>query len=628
MSHLFQVETLVLELLLIVSVVAIVGRRFRIPYTVALVLAGLALSFRPGEAVELTPDLILSLFLPPLVFEAALHINLDTLLKSLPKLVLLAVGGVIINMLLVGAVVGFGGGLPLGLALVFGALIAATDPVAVVAIFRKLGVPKRLEVLLEGESLLNDGTAIVLFGLALTAFETGHFNALEAAVDFVRVTGGGIVIGIVLGWLVSRLIARINDHLVETTLTTVLAFGSYLAAEQFHFSGVLAVVLAGLVNGNIGPRGMSPTTRIVVLNFWEYVAFLANSAVFLIIGLRLDLPRLVQDWQLAVWAIAGVLISRAVVVYLLSRVGRDIPGAWRHVMFWGGLRGAIALALALTLPPSMGEVRNTVETMAFTVVLFTILVQGLSMDWLLRRLGVVSTSEEKLEYERRHARALASRSGYEHVQQLHREGLISTHTWERLRPVLQRRTRALTAAVQEVMAQAPEMMVDELMTAQRESLRAQRSTLASLRRDGVIGDETYEDLATEIDLALEGESDDLTGQMLAGRPPAHVDQVVFAVIQDKDLESAVNALAVRGILSTRLQSSGGFLRRPNHLLMIGVAHGRLDQAVRALQSSCRSRVEYIVHPGEPALAEMTEAQSVEIQGATVFSVEVERYEVI
>src|SRR4030066_428207 len=284
MDQLLQVETLILELLLVASVVAIVGRRFRLPYTVALVLAGLALSIRSGLDIQLTPNLILSLFLPPLVFEAAFHLNLDELRGNLRTIVLLAVPGVILNMFLVGGVMTFGAGMSVPLALVFGALIAATDPVAVVSIFRKLGVPKRLEVLLEGESLLNDGTA----------------------------------------------------------------FGSYLLAEQLHFSGVLAVVAAGLVNGNFGPRGMSPTTRIVVFNFWEYMAFLANSAVFLIIGLQLDPPALLNNWTMILWAIAGVLVSRIVVIYGLSRLGQGIPLAWRHVLFWGGMRGAIALALALS----------------------------------------------------------------------------------------------------------------------------------------------------------------------------------------------------------------------------------------------------------------------------------------
>jgi CPA1 family monovalent cation:H+ antiporter len=628
MDQLLQVETLILELLLIVSVVAILGRRFRLPYTVALVLAGLALSLRSGLNIELTPNLILSLFLPPLVFEAAFHLNLDELRANLTTIVLLALPGVILNMFLVGGVMTFGAGMSVSLALVFGALIAATDPVAVVSIFRKLGVPKRLEVLLEGESLLNDGTAIVIFTLAVTALQTGEFNLVSGVVDFIRVAGGGLIVGFLLGWMVSRLISQIDDYLVETTLTSVLAFGSYLLAEQLHASGVLAVVVAGLVNGNIGPRGMSPTTRIVVFNFWEYMAFLANSGVFLIIGLQLDLPALLNNWQVILWAIAAVLVSRIVVIYGLSRLGREMPSAWRHVLFWGGMRGGIALALALSLPATLGVQRQMITVMVFGIVLFTILGQGLTMGGLLRRLGVIVHSEEKLEYERRHARAMATRAGYDHLKRLNEEGLISSHTWETLRPIVEQRVQALTDAVQEALANAPEMEVEQLIAARRESLRAQRGTLASLRRDGVISDDTYEELVAEIDLALASEVETWAAGVMMHRDVPDVRHMLLVIVQDRDLESAVSALAIRSIPSTRLQSTGGFLRRTNHLLMVGIPEGRLEHAVEALGQACRSRIEYMSSPIDVLPFPLPMPVQVEVKGATLFAFEIERYEEI
>ncbi len=424
MDQLVQIELLVLEVLLIVSVVAVGVRHFRIPYTVALVLVGLALSLRAPLGIQLTPDLILTLFIPPLVFEAAFHINLENLRQNITSIMLLAVPGVILTMLLVGLIVSWGVGMPIGLALVFGALIAATDPVSVVAIFRRLGAPKRLEVLLEGESLFNDGTAIVVFNLAVVAYLTGRFDMLQGLVDFVRVAGGGFLIGLAFGWLASRLIAQIDDHLVETTITTVLAFGSYLVAEHLlHVSGVLAVVAAGLVNGNIGPQGMSPTTRIVVLNFWEYVTFLANSAVFLLIGLDIDIPSLISGLNSIAWAIVAILVARAITIYGLSRLGRGMPPPWRHVLFWGGLRGAIALALALSLAPQFGDSRQTIIVMTFGVVLFTLIGQGLTMGGIVRRLKIITVPEVQREYERRHARALAAQSSYDHLERMHRQGL-------------------------------------------------------------------------------------------------------------------------------------------------------------------------------------------------------------
>ncbi len=351
MGEFLATETLVIGLLLIVSLVAIAVQRLRIPYTVALVVAGLLLTAGQPLAVELTSDLILALFVPPLIFEAAFHINGRALWRDLPGILVLAVPGVLLTMAIVAGVVAFGTGLPLPVALVFGALIAATDPVAVVALFRVLNAPRRLARLVEGESLLNDGTAIVIFNLMVAVALTGGFNPLVGLVDFVRVAAGGTLIGLGLGWLVARIVAYVDDYLVETTLTTVLAFGSYLMAEQVHVSGVLAVVAAGLVSGNLGPAGMSPTTRIVLFNFWEYAAFLANSLVFLLIGLEVDVPRLAAAWGPVLWAVAAVLAARVAVIWglgwLVDRLGEPVPWRWQVVQAWGGLRGAISLALAL-----------------------------------------------------------------------------------------------------------------------------------------------------------------------------------------------------------------------------------------------------------------------------------------
>jgi CPA1 family monovalent cation:H+ antiporter len=624
MSSQTQVQLLVLAVLLIASVVSIIVRRFRIPYTAALVLVGLMISLRSPLEIDLTSDLILSLLLPPLLFEAAFHLSLEELRRNLRMILLLAVPGVLLSMLLVGQVVSWGAGLPLRVALVFGALIASTDPVAVVAIFRRLGAPKRLEVLLEGESLLNDGTAIVSFNLAVVAAVTGQFQLLDGLADFLRVSGGGILVGLALGLAFSWLIARIPDYLVVTTLTTVLGFGSYLVAEQVHVSGVLAVVAAGLVTGN-SEREMSPSARIVVLNFWEYVAFLANSAVFLLIGFRLDLQSQFTNWEPILWAILAVLLSRAVNIYLLSRLGGALQARWQHVLFWGGLRGAIALALVLSLPEGLGSHREIITEMALGVVLFSTVGQGISMDWLVRRLKLAILSEEQFEYERRQARALAARAGLEHLQRLHHEGLFSSHTWEQMKPILNRRVEVLTSSVQEVLHGSPEIEQQELDTAQREALRAQRSTLAHLRREGLLSEPTYEELVAEVDQALESVDEGAGLVTLAAGAPPEVQGLLLAVIQDRDLESASNALAVRGMTITTIPSHGGFLHQTNHLLLVGVPEGKLEVAVGALQLSTQERVEFLPGLAGVPLAEPT---PVHVHGVTAFMIPVERYEVI
>jgi CPA1 family monovalent cation:H+ antiporter len=396
--------------------------------------------------------------------------------------------------------------LSLPLALVFGALIAATDPVSVVALFRTLGVPKRLSVLIEGESLFNDGTAIVLFNLMLVIVLTGKFSLADSVVDFFVISIGGILVGLVLGWLIAQLISRVDNYLIETTFTTILAFGSYLIAERYGFSGVLAVVAAGLVNGNISPQGMSPTSRIVIFNFWEYVAFLANSLVFLLLGLQINISSLLSSWQPILWAILAILVARFIIVYGLSWLGNHfsepIPFRWQHILNWGGLRGAISLALVLSLPAEIGPERDLLRVMAYGVVLFTLLVQSTTMSPLIRRLKIITRSEAQVEYEIQHARLTALRSADARLDRMHNDGLLSSHTWERLKRSVTGEASVLAEKVRGMLLADPALEAEELETGWREMLRAQRNSLLNLRHDGVISEDVFEQLATEVDAQL------------------------------------------------------------------------------------------------------------------------------
>ncbi len=517
MDEFVATETLVIELLLVVSVVAIVVRRMNVPYTVALVVVGLLITFEQGPQVNLTSDLILLLFVPPLVFEAAFHIGFDPLRDDLVPILTLAIPGVLLTTGIVALAIVFGLSLPLTTGLVFGALISATDPVAIVALFHVLNVPKRLAVLIEGESLLNDGTAVVVFNLVLAAALAGMANQqaqawplelLAATVDFARISLGGVGIGIGLGWLISQLIARIDDYLIETTLTTIVAFGSYLVADWLGVSGVLAVVGAGIVVGNVGPAGMSPTTRIVLFNFWEYLAFVANSLVFLLIGLQVNIPQVVENLGRIAVAVLAVIVSRAIVVYgltwLTNRRSRPVPLPYQHVQFWGGLRGAIGLALALGLPAELPD-RELLQIMAFGVVLFTLLVQGTTIRLLLRRLGMGVSEPIMLEYERYHGRLMAARASRDRLQQLHRDGVISAATFEQLAPEMENQIRLQIEGQRELLRDHPELQTEELEDARREGLRARRAVLAAMMSDGLISEQTYDELVSEVDTALEGD---------------------------------------------------------------------------------------------------------------------------
>jgi len=503
-EELIRNEEIVIGLLLLAASVSIVSQRLRIPYTVGLVVVGLGLAFVGRIPVEpIAPELILALLVPPLIFEGAFHLNFNELRRMLGSILVLAVPGVILTTLLVGVVVSIGSGLQFSTGLVFGALIAATDPVAVIALFRSLGAPKRLQILLEGESLLNDGTAIMIFNLMLVYTLTGQFSLPDSLREFVVVAGGGILIGAVMGVLVAQLINRIDDYLVETALTVVLAYGAYLIAEEiFGVSGVLAVVAAGLATGNLGPRGMSPTTRIVLFNFWEFLAFLANSFVFLLIGLQIDLNLLFGNLTAILWAIAAVLAARAVTIYGLSWLGQRTPMKWKNVLFWGGLRGAISLALTLSLTADVPN-REQIQAMAFGVVLFTLVVEGLTMGPLVRWMGLTRLSESQREYERRHARAIAVRSGQVHLKRLNTEGLITDFTWQTLSPLIKDQAREKAQEVREVLEEDPALQEEEIKDAWREYLRTQRSALTKLYRDNIVPEEIYQELVAEVDLQFD-----------------------------------------------------------------------------------------------------------------------------
>jgi CPA1 family monovalent cation:H+ antiporter len=591
-------------------------------------LALTVLRFESLGYVEISPEVILGILVPPLIFEAAYHLHWHELRRNLGTIMALAIPGVVMTTLLVGLVVSFGTGIAFSLALVFGALVAATDPVAVVALFRTIGVPSRLQVLLEGESLFNDGTAIVVFNLVLVIVTSGSFVLTESLVNFVRVVGGGLMVGLMTGVAISWMISRIDEPLIETALTTVLAFGAYLIAEDLHVSGVLAVVSAGLVSGNLGPERMSPTTRIVVNNFWEYAAFLANSFAFLVIGLSIEMSTLIDNWPVIIIAILTVLGARGLVVLGFTVADKTLPRKWRAVLLWGGLRGAISLALALSLPLGL-EGREELQAMAFGVVLFTLLVQGTTMEALLRRLGMIGKgSEGQLEYERRHARAVAARAAFERLQRLNQHGLISDHTWETIAPVMQHYTASLIEAVRDVMSDAPDVLAEELETAWREKLRAQRDTLNSLRLDGVISNETYAQLVGEVDAAIaDGTSG--WGSLVRGSLPGRmtVQHLIAAIIQEKDYENTISALTKLSLPTTRLPSRGGFLGSKNVTLLIGVATDQVELAVRAIRASSRSRVEFVTDSGAIDLpVPAGSGTEVKVGGATLFMFDVEHYE--
>jgi monovalent cation:H+ antiporter, CPA1 family len=382
-------------LLFVSALVAMLCRRLHLPYTVGLVLAGMALYFfHINLKWHLSKDLIFSVFLPPLIFEAALFINWRQFKKDFPVIALLATVGVVFAAAVTAVGMHYALDWDWGSAVIFGVLIAATDPVSVIATFKEAGVHGRLRLLIEAESLLNDGTAAVAFVAALAILAGAHQSPMSIAGTLLLTITGGTIIGASVGFILMFLAGRTPDYLVEITFTMLAAYGSFLLAEHYHFSGVLATLTAGLVVGNYrSSESITNAGRQALGPFWEFAAFVANSLIFLLIGAQEAQQHFSGIWLPLLVAVVLVTLGRAVAIYplcaLFAASRLKVQFTHQHVLFWGGLRGALALALALVLPEGMPN-RDAVITVTFAVVAFSVFAQGLTMKPLLKKLGQLS----------------------------------------------------------------------------------------------------------------------------------------------------------------------------------------------------------------------------------------------
>lgn len=560
-SDVIQIEIAVILSLVIITGISLLVRKLKFPYTVTLVLAGLLLAFitnilptnfsSPSQFIS--SELILAIFVTPLVFEGALHIQWKTFRENLVIILLMAIVGVSAGAFIVGGlvIIIFDGletaaaslklttlaslpGIPLTAAVAFGALISATDPVAVIAFFRTLGVNKRLSVLVEGESLLNDGTSIAIFKITLAlggaaAITQGEvtavdFSFLSAFWEFSKVSIGGVIIGLVIGKLAEVIFVRTDQRLVETTLTMPAAFGSYLLAEQLHVSGILSVVAAGIYLGNTIPSHTSPTTKIALYNFWEVLSFIITSMIFLLIGWVIDIRQFLtpRNLLLVAAAVIAILVSRLLVVYFLSFLSnygipvisklrgrptkaQKIPISYQHIMFWGGLRGAISLALAISLSPdAFGPgIGEQLRLMTFGVVLFTLVVQGTTIEKLIRKLGLARKSDRQQDKERHLGRYFILRMAQEELNRLHRLGIYSGSVWEAIREAQQTELEQHDRAVRDMLHRHPGVGQELALQARQIALQAQRTALGDAVRQGIISEDIQEEMAEELDAHLE-----------------------------------------------------------------------------------------------------------------------------
>lgn len=496
------IEQSLRQFLLVLSVslgVATVSRVFswfrQIPYTLLLVIVGLILASVDVRLINLSPELILFIFLPPLLFEAAWNLKWSNLKRDLFPIALLAIAGVVISILGVIFSLQLIAGTALSTALLVGASLSATDPVSVVALFRELGVGKRLTTLMEGESLFNDGVAVVAFGLLLgLALETEQFSISITVARFLTVVGVGIATGALIGFGISYLTQRFDLPLVEQSLTLVSAYGTYLIAEEFGGSGVIGVVTVGLVLGNFGSRiGMNPRTRLVVSEFWDFLAFFVNSIVFLLIGDQVRFASLAENIEAIGVAIAALLLTRAISVYGLSALSNRLAKSeisWQDqtVLWWGGLRGSVSVALALSVPVML-EQREEIIAIVFGVMLFTLLVQGLTTKTLLEKLDRLGDQPLYQEYLQAVARRVALNRVQAHLSELMQRQEVNHEFYEYQSALIQGQLENLQDQINQLQNQHPEIREFAEAQLREELLAIEADTYAELIRAGQLQDE-------------------------------------------------------------------------------------------------------------------------------------------
>jgi len=495
-------------LMVLATVVAMMGRYIKIPYALALVIVG----FFAGVTgllpqVSLEPHVLFAIFLPPLLFEAAINMRLSLLAANWKPVSIYALAGTLLAAFVTAWLSYSLLGLPLGAALVFGALISPTDPISVIAIFRELGVGKNLSMIMEAESLFNDGVAIVLF-MFLVSFALGqNITLLDGASSFFIVVAGGAALGGAIGLIASRITQEFDDHLLEIMLTTIVVFGSYLSAEWLNVSGVIAVVAAGLAMGSHGmQKGMSSTTRLAVNSFWEYAAFAVNSVVFLLVGFEVTLVNLWPLLPMILAAFLIVLAGRAIAIYGLSPIvgwcGYRIPAKWQHMLFWGGLRGAIPMALALSLDRSFPG-RDEILLLTFGVVLVSLLLQGLTTKPLLKKLGLVEVKNWEAEHSRLVAQIIAVQEAVRELDLLESRKALSNQSYLRLKDQYQLRLQLMERRIEELGQQDDRLIRIQERQALQQALMTEKSSLREAYRNSLIDVEDWQQLSLELNDKLE-----------------------------------------------------------------------------------------------------------------------------
>lgn len=490
--------TILIILLLVATGVALLTQRLRVPYVTGLVLAGLAITELLPRRVGLDPGLILNLFLPILVFEAAINTDISRLRSTVKPIALLAGPGVVFASGVTAVLLKLGLGLTWMPALLVGVILAITDTVSVIAVFKEVAVPSRLSTIVEGESLFNDGVALVLFNLIVSVYSAGSLSFLDGLQQLFVVIVGGTLIGLGLGYLSVGLFRQSEDALSNILLTVAVALGAFQIGQFLAVSGAVAVVVAGLVVGTVGlSRNISASTQVTVYSFWEYAGFGVNTFIFLLIGLEVDLITLWQTLPAVLLAVFIYQVGRVLSVYpllaLIRFFDRPIPFRWQHVLFLGNIKGSLSMALALSIPLTLPG-REGLIALVFGSVLVSLVGQGLSLPWLVKQLKISSLSKSHQQIDELQIQLIAAKAAQDELSNLLKTGVLPKTIYEELRAAYQARVATSERTLRDLYNQR--LGASDTNGADRTKLEAVRRRLL-LAEKGAVSDALRKRIVSE-----------------------------------------------------------------------------------------------------------------------------------
>lgn len=505
-----EVVIILIILLLIATIVALVTQSLRIPYVTGLVLAGLPITELWSRRIGLDPVLVLNLFLPILIFEAAINTDIRRLRSTFKPIALLAGPGSIFSSAVIATLLKFGLGLDWISACLVGVILANTDTVSMIAVFKEIRVPSRLTTIVEGETLFNDAAALVSFNLLLVVYATGSLTAVQGIREVLLVAIGGAMVGAVLGYLCLPIFVRLQDPLSSLLLTVALALGTFQIGQSLGVSGAVSVVVAGLIFGNLGlSRSSSASERIALLSFWNYASFGVNTFIFLLIGIEINIETL---WKIApaiLFVILAYQLGRILSVYLLLAglrwFDRPIPLVWQHVLFLGNIKGSLSMALALSIPLTV-TYRSDIIALVFGAVLFSLVGQGLSLPWMVKRLKIARVSDTLQQAKQLQMQLIASKAAQEELSSLLRSGVLPKAIYEELWASYQVRVVQSEHVLRDLYNQRQstrrEPEHSELDAIRRRLLLAEKGAVANALRKQILPEDLVQTYIKELDEKL------------------------------------------------------------------------------------------------------------------------------